>query len=206
MSGSDEGQDMDRKLFVFDVGGVVICYTPILQNLCIKYSLDPAKIREDWAAYSKPLMDGYIGTDVMYRMMENKYGIDLSNDDFMISCYHPEINQPVREAVLALRAAGHRVVTGSNTYAGHWDYCKAMNPSPLDVFDKLYASHEMHFSKPDPEFFEFILKEEGFRAEDSVFIDDSARNLETASALGMKTFNYLQNDDEFGSFLAPYLC
>ena len=49
------------------------------------------------------------------------------------------------------------------------------------------------------------MKEEGFEPKDSFFTDDSPVNLETASRLGMNTFHYTRNDDEFRAFLKPYL-
>ena len=109
------------------------------------------------------------------------------------------------DIISELRAAGHRVVSGSNTYFGHWEYCKAMEGRPLDCFDKLYASHEIHYTKPDEEFYLHIMKEEGFEPRDSFFTDDYTVNLETASRLGMNTFHYTRNDDEFRAFLKPYL-
>ena len=200
-----KGRNMDRKLFVFDVGGVVIFHPSVLEGFCKRYNLDIAKVGRDWMMYSKPFMDGFCGPEIMYRMFEHKYNIDLSNDDMMMTYYFPVANQPMIDIINDLRAAGHRVVSGSNTYFGHWEYCKAMEGHPFDCFDKLYASHEIHYTKPDEEFYLHIMKEEGFEPKDSFFTDDYTVNLETASRLGMNTFHYTRNDDEFRAFLAPYL-
>ena len=163
---------MDRKLFVFDIGGVVVFHPSVMEGFCKRYNLDIAKVSRDWMMYSKPMMDGFCGPEIMYRMFEHKYNIDLSGDDVMMTYYYPEANTTMIETINMLKAAGHRVVSGSNTYAGHWEYCKAMESKPLACFDKLYASHEIHYSKPDEEFYQYILKEEGFGPEDSFFTDD----------------------------------
>ena len=196
---------MDRKLFVFDIGGVVVFHPSVMEGFCKRYNLDIAKVSRDWMMYSKPMMDGFCGPEIMYRMFEHKYNIDLSGDDVMMTYYYPEANGPMIEIINELRAAGHRVVSGSNTYAGHWEYCKAMESRPLACFDKLYASHEIHYTKPDEEFYRYILKEEGFRPEDSFFTDDFPVNLESPAKIGMKTFLYKRNDEEFRAFLKPYL-
>ena len=196
---------MDRKLFVFDIGGVVVFHPSVMEGFCKRYNLDIAKVSRDWMMYSKPMMDGFCGPEIMYRMFEHKYNIDLSGDDVMMTYYYPEANGPMIEIINELRAAGHRVVSGSNTYAGHWEYCKAMESRPLAFFDKLYASHEIHYTKPDEEFYRYILKEEGFRPEDSFFTDDYKVNIETAAGIGMNTFQYSRNDEEFRAFLKPYL-
>lgn len=204
MSGKQD-VDMDRKLFVFDVGGVVVFHPSVLDGFCKRYGLDIAKVSADWAYYSKPFMDGFCGPEIMYRMFEHKYNLDLSDDDVMMTYYHPVANLPMIDIINELKASGHRVVSGSNTYEGHWEFCKAMDSRPLACFDKLYASHEIHYTKPDEEFYQYIMKEEGFRPEDSFFTDDSAVNLQTASRLGMTTFRYTGNNEEFRTFLAPYL-
>ena len=196
---------MDRKLFVFDIGGVVILHPSVMEGFCKRYNLDIAKVSRDWMMYSKPMMDGFCGPEIMYRMFEHKYNLDLSGDDVMMTYYYPEANAPMIEIINELRAHGHRVVSGSNTYGGHWEYCKAMESKPLACFDKLYASHEIHYTKPDEEFYRYILKEEGFRPEDSFFTDDFQVNLESPAKIGMHTFLYKRNNEEFRAFLAPYL-
>lgn len=196
---------MDRKLFVFDIGGVVVFHPSVMEGFCKRYNLDIAKVSRDWMMYSKPMMDGFCGPEIMYRMFEHKYNIDLTGDDVMMTYYYPEANTTMIETINMLKTAGHRVVSGSNTYAGHWEYCKAMESRPLACFDKLYASHEIHYTKPDEEFYRYILKEEGFRPEDSFFTDDYKVNIETAAGIGMNTFQYSRNDEEFRAFLKPYL-
>ena len=76
---------------------------------------------------------------------------------------------------------------------------------PLDCFDKLYASHEIHFSKPDAEFYQFILKSEGFTPEQAVFTDDFAVNIDSARKLGMTTFLYTRDNKALEDFFRPYI-
>lgn len=196
---------MDRKLFVFDIGGVVVFHPSFLAGFSERYGLDLQKVHADWEAYSKPIMDGFCGPELMYSMFEHKYGLDLSDDDVMMTYYHPTANKPMIKLINDLRASGHRVVAGSNTYEGHWECLKAMPDKPLACFDKLYASHEIHYSKPDEEFYRYILKSEGFKASDSFFTDDSLENLESAARVGMTTFRYTQDNRALEEFFRPYV-
>lgn len=54
-------------------------------------------------------------------------------------------------------------------------------------FIKDYYSHQMGMRKPDAEIFEFVLKEQGLKAEETLFIDDSPQHIRTAEALGIQT-------------------
>ena len=57
-----------------------------------------------------------------------------------------------------------------------------------DYFDGIYLSYEMKLVKPSPAIFEKMLREGGFRAEETLFIDDSPANIETADRLGFHTY------------------
>ena len=196
---------MERRLFVFDVGGVVVFHPSVMDEFSAHYGLDREEVRSDWAAYNKPIMDGFCGPEIMYRMFEHKYGIDLSHDDVMMTYYHPVANRPMIDLINRLRRSGHRVVSGSNTFAGHWEYCKAMPDRPLDCFDKLYASHEIHYSKPDQAFYRYILDTEGFAPEQAVFTDDFPVNLKSAGKVGMTTFQYTGDNRTLEDFFRPYI-
>lgn len=54
-------------------------------------------------------------------------------------------------------------------------------------FDYMYCSYQLGICKPDPEFFRTILRQEGIRPEEAVFLDDSIKNVETAASLGIHT-------------------
>lgn len=56
-----------------------------------------------------------------------------------------------------------------------------------DYFTKAYYSHEVGLRKPNEDIFEFVLKDEGMQASQSLFIDDSYNNVATAKHMGFKT-------------------
>ncbi|MGB3946898.1 MAG: HAD family phosphatase [Bacteroidia bacterium] len=55
-------------------------------------------------------------------------------------------------------------------------------------FEKVYLSYEINMRKPDAEIFEFVLKENGLLAHETLFIDDSAQHIATAKQLGIHTY------------------
>jgi putative hydrolase of the HAD superfamily len=56
----------------------------------------------------------------------------------------------------------------------------------LPRFDVLVWSFQLHMVKPDAAIYRHLLKELGTRAEETLFIDDRAVNIEAAEALGIK--------------------
>lgn len=62
------------------------------------------------------------------------------------------------------------------------------------LFEKTYYSHFVGLRKPDSAFFEKVLNENGLVAEETLFIDDIAANLEPAKALGIQTFLMTASD------------
>lgn len=62
-------------------------------------------------------------------------------------------------------------------------------------FEKLYFSHEVGLRKPEAPIFELVLKENGLRAEETLFIDDTAINLEMPAALGMNVYHLDKGED-----------
>lgn len=57
-----------------------------------------------------------------------------------------------------------------------------------DYFDKCYLSYKLHLAKPHREIFDYLLKDAGVKAENCLFIDDGASNIEAAKALGFNTY------------------
>jgi len=58
-----------------------------------------------------------------------------------------------------------------------------------EYFHKIYLSYEMKLAKPDPEIFMEVLKDAGITAEESLFIDDGLKNIQTARSLGIETLH-----------------
>ena len=59
------------------------------------------------------------------------------------------------------------------------------NLEPL--FDKLYLSYQIGMRKPNVETFEWVLKDAGILAQETLFIDDSVQHIESANKVGIQT-------------------
>lgn len=56
-------------------------------------------------------------------------------------------------------------------------------------FERFYLSQEIHLRKPEPEIYEFVLKENSLTAGETIFIDDLPYNTEAAAKQGIQTWN-----------------
>ena len=95
-----------------------------------------------------------------------------------------------------LRAEGRRIFLLSNTNLPHRrcfiDRFDRGNPAgrPFEsYFDRCFWSDEMHLRKPAPEIYLDVLREEGLRAPETLFIDDNSPNTDAARELGIRTFH-----------------
>ncbi len=55
------------------------------------------------------------------------------------------------------------------------------------LFEKSWYSHKLQMRKPNKDIFTFALSDAAIEAKDTLFIDDSIQNIETAKSLGIKT-------------------
>ena len=58
-----------------------------------------------------------------------------------------------------------------------------------NCFEQFYLSHEIHFRKPNKDIFEFVLNENNLEPSETIFIDDTKENTDTAEELGMFVWN-----------------
>ncbi len=56
------------------------------------------------------------------------------------------------------------------------------------LFEKVYYSHLIGKRKPDIEIFELVLNENNLNPAETLFIDDSPQNIESAKKLGLNTY------------------
>lgn len=85
-----------------------------------------------------------------------------------------------------LREEGHRVVVLSNTNRLHLDFWPQHYPEIEANTDAIYLSQNLGMRKPEPEIFQHVLEKEGFTADQAVFFDDVAENIEAARAAGIE--------------------
>ena len=104
------------------------------------------------------------------------------------------------ELLRKLRANGYKLYLLSNTNEMHIDYyteyLKQLFGSDLlsELFDRAFYSHEISYRKPNREAFEYVLKTEGLRPAETLFIDDLEHNVIGARQTGMQAYHHPKGD------------
>ena len=88
------------------------------------------------------------------------------------------------EVLTELHAAGVRLLALTNWSAELFPVARRDFPF-LGLFDDIIVSGEEQLAKPDARIFRVLERRAGVPLSDCVFVDDSARNVDAARALGM---------------------
>lgn len=210
-------------LFIFDMGGVVtstfsdtnqmykelgmtskdffsICKKPE-PDIWKQLQTGKISVAEFWNTFSKrvgslqrDLLDGIIDVYDTYKIDRN---LDLQNVfipdyDLFRFCFHAVLNKGTAELIKGLRK-NHRVVCGTNTIDSHWE--NHMERGDYSLFDQTYASNKIGLAKPNPDFWKTIMKYEGFKPEETFFVDDREDNCKAAANLGINVVQFTSEED-----------
>lgn len=114
---------------------------------------------------------------------------------------------PVRMQFLMNLKNRYRTFLLSNTNAIHHDAFQNIELNAAgtleNFFEKAYYSHMLGFRKPDPEIFEYVLKENNLQAEETLFIDDNKTNVDAAISLKIKGIHLIP-PEKIEDILAGY--
>ena len=174
---------MIKTLYIFDMGGVLCCNfndIPVISNYL-------GITEENFFVYAgknfRELMNGKINSNEFWVRFSLRYGKKVKEELFG-KFFNPGIIQETKDMIEQLKSIS-RVVCGTNTIDSHYYYL--LNQGSYEIFDEVYTSTLMGISKPDPDFYRYILKKEGVMPEEAVFVDDTEENVIAAQNIGIKS-------------------
>ncbi|MFD1882262.1 HAD family hydrolase [Paracoccus pacificus] len=89
-----------------------------------------------------------------------------------------------------LAARGHPLYAITNWSAESWKDAETLYPRLKDVFRDVVISGRERLVKPDPAIYRVLLDRNGLNAAECLFIDDSAKNVAGAKAVGMDAVQF----------------
>jgi len=187
------------KNIIFDLGGVLL-------NIDYKKTEQAFK---DLGFHNFEEMYSQFTADELFANLETG---KISNDDFYdrltkeakIKISRQEITDAWNKMLLTWRKESlsfiakldkeYKTYLLSNTNAIHLEAFNEILKNETgesegidNLFTKAYYSHKVNLRKPNDDIFNFVAKDAGLKPEETLFIDDSKNNIETAKKLGFKT-------------------
>jgi len=179
-----------KTLYIFDMGGVLACNFNDIPVICDYLGITEEKFFVYTGKNFKKLLDGKIDSNEFWARFSLRYGKKVEEELFG-KFFNPGIIQGTKDIIEQLRSDS-RVVCGTNTIDSHYYYL--LNQGNYDIFDEVYASNLMGISKPDPNFYRYILKKEGIKPENTIFVDDTEENIISAQKIGINSILFTDSD------------
>jgi len=142
------------------------------------------------------LETGKISPEEFHDSFVEETGLHLSYEELKNAWTALLVDFPI-ERLQWLQEIGKRykIFLFSNTNKIHYDVFTEMFHEQTGfkdftkLFVKTYYSHEMGLRKPYPESYLYILNEQQLRPEETLFIDDTLKNIEGAKQVGLQTIH-----------------
>lgn len=187
------------KQVIFDLGGVIV-------------DLEMERVRECFRQIGMPrmaaLMDPCYPAEVNERMERGEITWEEACDEMRRIDNRPDVkNEQIEwvhreflarvdsrkiELIEQLRARGLKLYILSNTNRVAFDAVRrhfaAAGRKIEDCFDGIFLSYEMKLLKPTPEIFQEVIRRTGINPEETLFIDDGARNADAGHAAGFQVY------------------
>ncbi len=188
------------KNIIFDLGGVFLNLNyQNTKDLFIEFGVpefDDYFTQHHANSLFEELEKGDISANEFYDAFRRETNTNLSNDQIKIA-WNGMLVSFTKERIDWLRKIKERynIFLFSNTNQIHYDEIMALYKRDVgaedfnELFIKPYYSHEMRLRKPYYNSFQHIIDEQKLKVEETLFIDDTIKNIESASALGLQTIH-----------------
>ncbi len=187
---------MNFKNMIFDLGGVVVNYNPkeyLLERFSDKdteeFLYDAFFGSEEWYMLDKGTIEQK-AADQVFMQRARKVGLAFEMQALIDDWY--DLLRPKRDVcalILELKQFGYDIYYLSNISKSAMEFLRTKT-TVMRLFSGGIASSDVRISKPEPEIYRRLLTEYNLRIEESVFIDDMPKNVESAHSLGLHSFLY----------------
>jgi HAD superfamily hydrolase (TIGR01549 family) len=179
-----------KTLYIFDMGGVLCCHFNDIPVISSYLGITEENFFICAGENYRKLLDGKINSHEFWVRFSLGYGKKIKEELFG-KFFKPGIIQGTKDIIEQLRNHS-RVVCGTNTIDSHYYYL--LKKGSYEIFDEVYASNLMGISKPDPDFYWYILNKEGIKPENTIFVDDNEENIISAQKIGINSILFTDSD------------
>lgn len=181
---------MPLRAILFDADGV-IQRTPQnwLADLAARLELDPARAEDllsDLFDAERPTLVGTGDFRSALAAVLDRWDRSRLLEVALVSWHEIEVDHEMLAVVDRLREQGLRCCLATNQQDLRAAYMRRGLGYDLRFDDQFYSC-ELGVAKPDAAYFTTVLDRLGLRPGEVLFIDDSARNVDMAAELGLRT-------------------
>ena len=194
------------KNILFDLGGVIL---DLDIERCI-HSINELGVpitRDLIGVYGQngllgDLEKGLIEEADFYNRFRKEFNITAGNEAIKHAWNSFLVGIPnERLSLLKRLRMNNRLFLLSNTSKIHYDYWQSMfknknaKAGAESYFDGVYCSFLTHITKPDSKAFEMIIDSEEIKPEETLFFDDSEKNIKSALEMGFNCVHVKNESD-----------
>jgi len=187
---------------LFDFGGVIIdidyAATPTAMRRLSRSGSTVEYSQAQQAELFDRLETGHLAPAEFRAGLRAAYDLDATDDEIDAAWHAMLLDVPAERLALIgeLRQRGHQTALLSNTNSLHIAEVNrrlaqqyGFKNGIADVLDRVFYSQEVGWRKPGEEIFRHALDEMGWRAVDTLFIEDSPQHIATARRLGLQVLH-----------------
>ena len=198
------------KNIIFDFGDIFIN----LDKLAVDKNLKEIGLEtfpEKMLLHCYDLETGKLTKDEFVEIFVNEYYDKLKGENFDEKCIEfikiwnsillDFPNYRLKFLIDLKKSKKYRLFLLSNTNEIHISWVKKSWGIDLynefkNCFEQFYLSHEINLRKPNTDIYEFVLSNNQLIADETLFIDDTKENTDSASKLGIHVWNLNPNSDD----------
>jgi 2-haloacid dehalogenase len=185
------------RVFLFDLGGVLTRWEgePFVRQVLHQYVADAQEHEEEffrlfWECNNESDKNTLAQATELYAARYPFYA-----NVFWTCCErYAEIPRSVIQGTVdilsQIKASGYKAYAASNWSTDTFALTRNVYMPYLPLFDGMQISGEIGLIKPDPAFFERMMRVFDFKAEEAIFIDDRAVNVDAACVLGIDGIHF----------------
>ena len=193
------------KHLIFDMGNVLMRYDPeVPLREFVKTEDGRNRIRKElfegpeWIEADR----GTISVNEMYESVAERIPAQY-HEELRKCVYGWDICMKPLEGSVKLcgdaRKWGYQTYILSNAAQSFYDYFPRF--SPLDDFDGVVVSSDVHLIKPDVRIYEYLLEKYHLNPQECLFLDDREDNVEGARKAGMQAMLFTEDYESLRTFL-----
>jgi len=176
------------KIIIFDLGGIFLknIFRELFKYLIKNNGADLDVLRKAFGPIFHKWKLSEINEREFWKRFRKDAKLEISIEDLMTKIREKiKADQKMIEYAKSLKKKFRLIAASNNTKELGHDAIARFKLN--EIFEKIYLSCDIHLSKPDKRFFDYILKDINAKAEDCIFVDDRIGIVNEAENLGFKS-------------------